>query len=158
MRCVVDTSVWIDLHRGDLLAQALALAIEFLASGGPGDIDGVYGELAAYADPDPKALAGRGVRFVNLEGVVIAHVVNMTTRYRRCSVVDLGVLALAKAEGVPLLTSDTALRNAARREDVAVSGTEWLLARMVASGTLTQDGVAQFKDDMRVASRRVPTI
>ena len=161
MRCDVDTDVWIDLFEGGLIAEAATLGSEFTSPadmGGLDDIAGVYGELAVYAAPDPDELAKQGVQFIDLPGGVVDDFARLTTVYTGCSRVDLGALALAKVGETPLLTGDNALRRAAESENVVVHGTEWLLDRMLESGAITTSRIAQFREDMRAAGRRVPII
>ena len=155
MRCVVDTDVWIDLFEGGLIAEAATLGIEFISPADMGGLDDIAG---VYAAPDPDELAKQGVQFIDLPGGVVDDFAWLTTVYTGCSRVDLGALALAKVGETPLLTGDNALRRAAESENVVVHGTEWLLDRMLESGAITTSRIAQFREDMRAAGRRVPII
>jgi predicted nucleic acid-binding protein len=126
LEIVTDTNVWIDLHRGGIIAEAFRLRTTWLAP------DVVIEELR---EPDGHLLVRRllklGLQRVELSGDQVTSVQELAARYRRPSTADLFSLAAAKARRAVLLTGDRRLRDAASTEHVRVHGTLWLLDELV---------------------------
>jgi len=126
LEIVTDTNVWIDLHRGGLIAEAFKLPVTWLAP------DVVIEELRV---PDGEPLVRRlrrlGLKQIELSGDQVPTVQGFAARYRHTSTADLFALAVAKARAVVLLTGDRRLRDAASEEHVHVHGTLWVLDQMV---------------------------
>jgi len=126
LEIVTDTNVWIDLHRGGLIAEAFKLPVTWLAP------DVVIEELRV---PDGEPLVRRlrrlGLKQIELSGEQVATVQVFAAGYRRSSTADLFALVVAKARGAVLLTGDRRLREAANEEQVHVHGTLWVLDEMV---------------------------
>lgn len=126
MEFVTDTNVWIDLHRGGIIAEAFRLRVTWSAP------DVVIEELR---EPDGEQLVRRllklGLQQIELSGNEVTSVQELAARYRRPSTADLFSLVLAKARKALLLTGDRRLRDAAQHEQVRVHGTLWLLDELV---------------------------
>ncbi len=122
MLYVVDSNVLIDLHKADLLSAAFSLPVTF------GSPDVVLAELEV---PSRKTLLELGLEERELAGEQVKAVVGLNSRHPKPSRIDMFVLQLAIAEDALLLTGDRDLREAARKEDVEVHGTIWLLDQLV---------------------------
>lgn len=122
LTCVVDTSVIVDVHIGQILASFFKLPYRFVTP------DAIIAELL---EPEGKLLIEFGLRQEELSSIQILEVMQLTSAYRQPSVNDLFALVLAKGLHVPLLTNDRNLRKAAIQEGVAVHGTLWILEEMV---------------------------
>jgi hypothetical protein len=111
MRVLVsDTSVLIDLERGELLDKAFRLSYEFVVP------DLLYKrELAAYNGP---ALLRLGMRVEALDDIGLRQAIAYQARVPALSLPDTFALALAKIHGWILLAGDGALRTLAAAEQV----------------------------------------
>ncbi len=127
---VSDTSVLIDLQRGELLETALRLPYDFAVP------DLLFErELRTWDGLDLRqhlvilSLAGEGVA--------------MATAFRRTdarlSLPDALALALAKIGGYTLLAGDAALRAMAEAEKVDCHGVLWILDKLDAHGLAARD-------------------
>ncbi len=128
---VSDTSVLIDLERGELLSQVFRLDFDFAVP------DLLYErELKEYGGPD---LLGLGLRIEELDG----NAVSLAMSYRRddptLSLPDSFALSLAKTNSWTLLSGDARLRQLAKEEDVACHGVLWLLDQVQAQGIVDGD-------------------
>lgn len=123
---VSDTSVVIDLDRGDLLEAAFAIGDEFVVPDllFERELDGHLGER----------LLALGIRIASLDGVEVAHATRVGRVDRRLSVADSFAFALAHGRQWTLLTGDGALRALAAGEGVEVHGMLWLVDRIEAGG------------------------
>lgn len=127
MRVLVsDTSVLIDLERGDLLESAFALPFEFAVP------DLLYKrELLDYNGPQLREL---GLRVEELDGDGIERALGYREQAPPLSLPDAFALSLAKTNGCTLLSGDKALRNLADSERVACHGVLWVLEEMHTRG------------------------
>lgn len=127
MRVLVsDTSVLIDLERGDLLESAFALPFEFAVP------DLLYKrELKDYNGPKLRKL---GLRVEELDGDGIERALDYREQAPPLSLPDAFALSLAKTNGCTLLSGDKALRNLAESERVACHGVLWVLEEMHTRG------------------------
>jgi len=115
---VSDTSVLIDLERGDVIEAAFQCGHELAVP------DILYErELKPY---NGKQLIKLGLRRVRLEGAGLQKAVEYQRRERRISLSDSLALVIAKQEGSTLLTGDAALRALAEAEAVECHGLLWL--------------------------------
>ncbi len=119
---VSDSSVLVDLERGDLFVPAFSLQLEFCVP------DLLYEqELRQYGGERLIAL-GLSVHELDAEGI------SQAVRYRNAasslSLPDAFALSLAQRTGSTLLTGDARLRKIASREGVNCHGVLWLLNRM----------------------------
>ena len=124
MRVLVsDTSVLVDLERGNLLQAAFLLPLEFA---GP---DVLYNRaLKNFGGPQLKDL---GLRIEELapEGVELAK--SFRDQKPGLSVPDAFAAALAKTQGWALLAGDGLLRELAAEEAVECRGVLWLMDLML---------------------------
>ncbi len=146
-RCVVDTNVFIDFHRGGLLGAMFALPFSFLAP------DVIVEELEA---PDGQQLLARGLQRVSLSGEQVAAVAALTAVHRRPSVNDLFAFVLARAEDAILLTGDAALRQLAESEEMTMHGTLWLLDELVRLAIIGPEEATQGLERMVASGSRLP--
>jgi predicted nucleic acid-binding protein len=144
---VVDTNVFIDVHRGGLLEAVFALPFVFLAP------DVIVEELEV---PDGKQLSRWGLESVSSSGEQVAAVSALAAVHRRPSVNDLFAFVVARAEGAMLLTGDGALRELAESEGMAVHGTLWLLDELVRLDIVRGRQAAEGLERMVASGRRLP--
>jgi predicted nucleic acid-binding protein len=144
---VVDTSVLIDLHCGDILLVIFKFEQRIVAP------DVIIAELH---EPDGQSLCDKGLQSIELTAEEVAEVGHLAQKYRRVSVSDLSALVLAKSVGGTLLTSDRHQREAAADMGVRVHGTLWLLDRAVEMGFLAPQEAASALQRMLDSGRRLP--
>jgi predicted nucleic acid-binding protein len=120
--CVVDTSIIIDLYRGEILAQFFKLPYVFVTA------DVILEELL---EPEGKILIEFGLRIDGLEGSYVLEVFQLRTIHRKPSVNDLFAFMLAKSLNATLLTNDGSLRKVAQQYEIPVHGVLWILDEMV---------------------------
>ncbi len=122
---VSDTSILIELGRGNLVEHAFRLPCEFIVP------DLLYRrELAPY---DGKTLLRLGLKVQELD----AHHVEQAQAFSArapVSLADAFALVLAKASAEALLTGDQNLRRLAETESVTCRGALWVLDQMLAEG------------------------
>ena len=144
---VTDANIWIDLHRGGVVAEAFKLDLMFKTP-----------DLVAHEIlwPSVASLKRYGLQVVELPGVRLLEIIEMARKYPRPSRPDLAALVLARFEGVPLLTGDKALRAAAEEEGIEVRGVLGLLDDMVNCHVLTGPRAAVALQQMRETGSRLP--
>jgi hypothetical protein len=127
---VADTSVLIDLERGNLLQRTLA---------GPDTIatpDLLYEkELAPYNGP---ALVQLGLQLLTLTEEELSKVQTLRTTLPKLSIPDCAAYVGALREDHVLLTGDGLLRQHATATTVDHHGLLWLLDRLLAAGAVTR--------------------
>jgi hypothetical protein len=139
MRILVsDTSVLIDLERGNLLEKAFALPWEFTVP------DLLYKrELRDHGGP---ALIKLGLRVEGLDDKGVTQALSYQAKASGLSLPDAFALTLAQLHGWLLLTGDKDLRTLAAAEKVRFHGVLWLLDEMVdthrVAPRLVHDGLA----------------
>lgn len=126
---VADTSVLIDLERGNLLQRALA---------GPDTIatpDLLYEkELAAYNGPELLQL---GLQLMRLTAREMGEAQALRTLLPKLSIPDCAAYVGARREDHILLTGDGLLRQHAISTTIDHHGVLWLLDRLLAAGVAT---------------------
>jgi hypothetical protein len=130
---VTDSTIWIDLHRGNILPQAVKLPIGWMVPDLVINLELIY--------PDGQQLVsmlGTEVAVVELTGNEVRLTRELAGKYTKPSHVDLASLAVAKTRSLVLLTGDKNLRAAAEAEGVEVHGTLWILDRLVETTILTK--------------------
>ena len=147
LRYVVDTSVIIDLHVGQILTLFFKLPYNFVTA------DAILAELL---EPEGQLLIEFGLQQEELSGTQILKVMQLTAIYRQPSVNDLFALVLSKELQIPLLTNDKNLRRAAIQEGVAIHGTLWILDEMVRLAVVSKQQAAHALIMMRERSSRLP--
>jgi hypothetical protein len=126
---VSDTSVLIDLERGNLIEAAFRLSGELVVP------DLLYDrELKAYNGPE---LVGLGLRVESLDGAGVNQALGYRRQVAALSLPDAFALSIAKTEGDILLTGDKALRTLAGTETVECHGVLWVLDQMNHEGAAT---------------------
>ncbi|SRR6266536_1945763 len=116
---VSDTSVLVDLERGDLLDACFRLPYEFAVP------DLLYArELEGFGGAQ---LVARGLRIEELTGQEVLIAQNVRGTRPLLSLPDAFAYALASSRGWWLLTGDAELRALARAERVTFHGVLWVL-------------------------------
>ena len=144
---VADTSIWIDLYRGDILEKAFQLPLRLVAP------DVIVQELE---EPDGHELVRLGLESRELSGEQVAEVASLVSKYRGTCTNDLFALVLAKALNATLLTGDGKLRQAADHEKVLVHGTLWMLDEMIRNRVIAPARAADALQKMLDAGSRLP--
>jgi hypothetical protein len=123
MRILVsDTSVLIDLERGQFLDSCFRLPFEFAVP------DLLYtNELAAYGGP---ALVALGLRVEELTGDEVTVAQQARTTHPKLSLPDAFAYSLAAARGWTLLTGDGELRALAEAQEVPFFGVLWAVDQL----------------------------
>lgn len=147
LRCVADSNVWIDLHRGQVLPSVFELPIEWSA---PDVI------LAELTEPIAATLLSLGLGQIELTGDHVAGVEVLAERHTELSRADLFALVAAKIGRATLITGDQSLREPAALEGLRVHGTLWVLDQLVGSGTLTRSVARAALDRIVLKGRRLP--
>ena len=116
---VSDTSVLVDLERGDLLDACFRLPYEFAVP------DLLYArEFEGFGGAE---LVARGLRVEELTGEEVMIARNVRGKRPLLSLTDAFAYALAASRGSILLTGDGELRALARAERVTFHGVLWVL-------------------------------
>lgn len=127
---VSDTSVLIDLQRGQLLETALRLPYEFAVP------DVLFErELRTWNGLDLR----RHLVILSLAGEGVALAASFRRADARLSLPDALALALAKIGGYTLLAGDAALRAMAEAERVDCHGVLWILDKLDVHGLAAKD-------------------
>jgi hypothetical protein len=115
---VSDTSILIDLERGEIIEAAFKTTYEIAVP------DLLYKrELAPHGGP---ALVKLGLKVLEVDEVGVGLAQKYRTQEKRLSLADVMSLALAKRQACTLLTGDGALRALAESESVECHGLFWL--------------------------------
>lgn len=126
---VSDTSVLIDLERGDLLPVAFATGVPMVVP------DMLYErELEPYNGAYYRAL---GLQVVTLQPDEVSFAQIVKNERKPLSLPDCFALSCARRPDHALLTSDGRLRTAARNYRVEMYGLLWLLDGLAESGAAT---------------------
>lgn len=126
---VSDTSILIDLERGEIIEAAFKTTYEVAVP------DLLYKrELAPYSG---AALVKLGLRVLSVDEAGVGLAQKYRIREKRLSLADSMSLALAKRTDCTLLTGDGALRALAEAESVECHGLFWLLDVFEAQAILT---------------------
>ena len=121
-----DTSVLVDLERGEILETIFCLPFNFAV---PSLLYQM--ELKDYGG---DALINFGLRLEVLDNEEVALAQSYWIKRRSLSVPDSWALALAKSRSWVLLSGDKKLVELAKEEEVAVHGVLWLFDRMHEEG------------------------
>jgi hypothetical protein len=126
---VSDTSVLIDLERGELISCAFKLSATFAVP------DVLYErELRGHGGEELMKL---GLKVESLDGNGVELAMSHRQVQRHLTVPDSFALALAKTNGWTLLTGDGPLRELAKAEEVDCHGVLWLLDEFETQGAAT---------------------
>lgn len=122
---VSDTSVIIDLDRGDLLEAAFELDDSLV-------VPDLLFERELDADFGER-LRSLGIVIESLDGSEVRRATQLRRGEPRLSVADTFAFALAQGRQWTLLTGDGVLRSVAEAEGVAVHGVLWVFDRIEAN-------------------------
>jgi predicted nucleic acid-binding protein len=145
---VTDTTLWIDLDKGELVLQIFRLPYKLVVP----DVM-ISQELE---EPDGFKLIALGLETEELSGTEVSRVSDYARKYKRPSRHDLFALVLAQRLNCPLITGDLDLRVAAEQEGVEVHGTLWILDKFVEMKIVTPKTASSSLQKMRAAGRRLP--
>ena len=123
---VSDTSVIIDLDRGDLLEAAFELDDTLV-------VPDLLFERELDADFGQR-LRALGIIIESLDGHEVRRATQLRRAEGRLSVADTFAFALAQGRQWTLLTGDGVLRSVAEAEGVAVHGVLWIFDRIETAG------------------------
>lgn len=123
---VSDTSVIIDLDRGDLLDLAFQLGDQLVVPDllFERELDEVFGER----------LRALGIMIESLNAAEVTRATVLLRNQQRLSIADTFAFALAHGRQWTLLTGDRVLREVSEAEGVAVHGTLWVVDQIEAQG------------------------
>jgi predicted nucleic acid-binding protein len=121
-KLILDTTVCIDLFKGQLLEKVTRLPYELVLP------DVLVAELI---DPPGELFIQSGFSTSPLDENAIEEITVLRERYSKPSTNDLFALLLAKINSCALITGDDALRKAAKDEGVLVHGLLWILDRLI---------------------------
>jgi hypothetical protein len=128
---VSDTSVLIDLERGQLLEATFGLAWEFAVP------DLLYKrELRSHNGPELLRL---GLRVESLDGDGVQTALSYQARVPALSLPDSFALALAKINNWTLLAGDGDLRKLAAVEEVDYHGVLWVFDQLLAQQVIVAE-------------------
>lgn len=147
MRCLVDSSVLINLGYGGVLLQLFRLEVKLAAP------ELVLDELV---EPDRERLQVMALEHVSLTPDQLLEARSMATVDGRLSVADCAVFIAARDGGMTLLTGDGRLRRVAKEAGVAVHGALWVLDRIEAAGLLEARALAASLRRMLANGARLP--
>jgi predicted nucleic acid-binding protein len=122
---VSDTSVIIDLDRGDLLEYAFKIGEEFA-------VPDVLFERELDDDFGAR-LRDLGLKVEELNGAEVGRATILQRAEKRLSIADSFAFALAHSRDWTLLTGDAVLRGVAQAEGVVVHGVLWVVDRIEAA-------------------------
>lgn len=146
MRVLVsDTSVLVDLERGNLLQAAFLLPVNFAVP------DVLYHrELKDFGG---QQLMDLGLRIEELPPEGVEQAKNFRDRKPGLSVPDAFALSLAKTQGWALLSGDGLLRELAAEETVECHGVLWLMDLMrenkILDSQVLLEGLSRIADHPR---------
>lgn len=147
---MTDANIWISLvEKGGLLKETFSLPYLWQST------DLVLDELG---EPLKSDLKKNGVTETALSPGEISQVVPVVIQYKALSVVDASALISARTQGLPLLTGDKNLREAAENESMSVRGANFVLGEMVTHQILTRRQADKALVRMRLAGCRIPDI
>jgi len=144
---ISDACVLIDIECGELTSAMFSLSYQFVVP------DTLFAE---ELEERHSHLSQFGLISKTMSGDLVAEAYRLHQTYKQPSVNDLLALTLAKHEGCQLLTGDKALRNAAKKLNVEVHGTIWLVEQMLQDKKITV-GVARVAfQKMKESGSRLP--
>lgn len=125
---ISDASVLIDIEHGKLTSPMFSLSWHFAVP------DVLFFE--ELADRHERLLQF-GLIIKTMDGDSVSVAYKLRQQYAQTSVNDLLALTLAKQENCQLLTGDKALRKVAKKLNVNVHGTLWLVDQMIREQKIT---------------------
>jgi hypothetical protein len=128
---VSDTSVIIDLERGEILDTVFMLDVEFAVP------DLLFAR--ELAGPLGERLLALGLRVEELDSAELQQATVLSRADRSLSLPDSFAFALAHTRQWTLLTGDAGLRRAAEAHQLDVHGALWIFDRLEGDGVCTHD-------------------
>ena len=144
---ISDANIFIDFEDGGLLEELFDLGVTIAVP------DVLFEDELR---DQHEALLEHGLRLMSLKAAAVERTIELASRYRRPSRLDLAALALAEQEGCPLVTGDRRLREAADHEGVEVHGTLWVAELLCTEGIVSVAQLRVAYARMRGAGRRLP--
>ena len=144
---ISDANILIDMEVGGLIEAMFRLPEKFAFP------NILYEEelLDRHAE-----LPGFGLQVLEINEEYVKESYRLRVLYRKPSQNDLFALALAKQEACPLVTGDKDLREVADFETVVVSGTLWLIERLIEDSMISVEAAQNAYDKMKDEGRRLP--
>lgn len=146
-KCVVDTSLLIDLHLGKIIVKLFELPYSFIAP------DVIIAEAQTL---DTEMLIKKGLQKSELTGEQVLKVLQLKAQHRHPSVNDLFALVTAQSMNAVLLTGDRNLRKVAELYSIPIHGTLWILDEMVNSEIISLQQAVTTLKLMRKQGSRLP--
>ena len=145
---ISDANILIDMEAGQLMERLFQLPMQFAMP------DILYWEEIEPGTPDLEVL---GLKILEVRGEYVRYASELPDKYGTAlSPNDYLALALARQEDCPLLTGDQSLKIVARKEDVKVMGTVWLLQEIVENRLHSVDEAIAALALMKESRRRLP--
>jgi predicted nucleic acid-binding protein len=144
---ISDANIIIDMEAGEILEDMFRLPDTFAVP------NVLYAE---ELEVHHAHLPGLGLVVLDVHEEYVLEAYRLGDVYKKPSHNDLLALSLAKQESCPLLTGDACLREAAEMEQIAVSGTLWLVDRLFSENIIDYDGANEAYEKMKRDSRRLP--
>ncbi len=144
---ISDANILIDLEEGVLLEVMFQLPYNFATP----DI-----LFVDELEENHQHLPELGLQLNELSEETMLATMVLIQRYTKASRYDCFALALAIQENCPLLTGDNALRKAAKKEQVTVRGTLWLVEQMIEQQLISIDEARKAYQLMKKSGSRLP--
>jgi predicted nucleic acid-binding protein len=144
---ISDASVLIDIEQSGLTSAMFTLPYQFAVP----DILFVEELAERHARLSQFGLV---IKPMNSELITEAYLLHQ--KYPKPSVNDLLALVLAKHENSQLLTGDKDLREVAKKFDVEVHGTIWLVQQLIQYGKITAEDANSAFQHMKDSGSRLP--
>jgi predicted nucleic acid-binding protein len=157
MRIIVsDSSIIIDLAKGELIEPALALPYEFVIPDALFENELI--DLGRYRKAD---LPGLGLNIQELTPGELSQAIGYRSRYTALTTEDCFALTIAKVtQDAMLLTGDQNLRRAAETEVIEAHGLLWACEQIKQYQTVRiahlHDALCRFRDDPTIWLPRYP--
>jgi len=147
LRCVIDTSVLIDLWNGNLLRVVFELEVTLIA---PTPI------LDEIQESGRNTLLALGLEhsIPSIDQLMAAK--GMSINEPHLSLADCSAFIAARDNNWPLLTGDKRLRQKAEAESLEIHGVLWLIDWIEAEGKLENQALATSLRKMLDAGARLP--
>lgn len=144
---ISDANIFIDVKVGKQIEVMFQLPESFAVP------NILYEEELLQRHPE---LPSYGLQVLEIEERFMREAYRLRGIYTQPSQNDLFALALAKQEQCSLLTGDKKLRAVAKKEDVTVRGTLWLIERLLEERKITITTAEQAYNRMKKEGRRLP--
>ncbi len=147
MLLISDANILIDIENGLLTPAVFRLSSEIA-------VPDILFELELRERYSHLLDAGLKIKSLTPESVKKTE--SLTAQYPRPSMMDHSALALAIQEQCPLLTGDKDLRIAAKKENVEVHGTIWIVEQLLNQKLIQLHRAKDGFDIMKAKGSRLP--